>query len=113
MRAEAIVAVKIVNDKAVHSLTDAETHPCLQHGAPIGIVEARPILAHAADTVSLIRDRLSKAVFLQQIDGVSDRFRSEDFLIPLRVIKTKETTRSFGTFGVAHKKFHIHVADDF
>src|SRR3989442_8048482 len=61
IRTVAIVPVKVSRNETVHSLRDAEADPRLQHLAPIRIVQARPILAHAANSIFLNRNRHSQS----------------------------------------------------
>src|SRR5205809_7383754 len=71
-RTVAIVPVKVSRNEAIHTSRDSEADPGLQHLAPMRVVQARPILAHAANAIVLIRDRFSQSVLLQQFNRVRD-----------------------------------------
>ena len=111
MLAVAIVPIKVIRNKPVHSASDAAADPGFQHLAPMRIIQASPILAHAANAVCLVRDWHSRFVLFQQINGISHRLRAEQFFIPLIAIKAEESARTFRSIRIADEKFHVHVAD--
>src|SRR5260221_8617955 len=109
MLAMAIVPVKLIRYEAVHSLPNAVTDPGFQHLPPMRVVQARPILPHAADAVALVRDRLAAFVHFQQIHGVFDGFLAEQLFVPLVAIEAKKAARPLRAFRIAHQEFNIEM----
>src|ERR1043166_6060070 len=106
-----VVPVKVVGDETIDSLADSVPDPRLQHLPPMRIVQTGPILEHPADAVALTRDRLSRSVLFQKIQGVRDGLWAEDLFVPLVTIKSKEATRPFRTVGITYQELYIHVPD--
>src|SRR5262245_11836369 len=111
--AVAIMTVKVIRNKTIHTSRDAVTDPGFQHLAPLGIVQARPILAHTTDAVSFIRNWFPGFVFLQKVERIGDRLWSEQLFIPLIAIEFEKATRALRTIRIAHEKFYIEMADHF
>src|SRR5439155_11236423 len=113
MRTVAVVPIEIIRNETVHALRDAEADPVLQHLAPMRIVQTRPIFAHPADVVTIVRNRLSEAVLLDQIKRVQDGSGAEQFFIPLIAIESEEAAWPFWTVRIAYEKFYIQMTDHF
>src|SRR2546425_12468232 len=111
IRTVAIVPVEIIRNETVHTLRDAEADPGLQHLAPMRVVQARPILAHAANAIVLIRNRFSESVLLQQFQRVRDGLLAEELFVPLIAIEPEKAARPLRTVRIADEKFHVHVPD--
>src|SRR5439155_16395699 len=111
IRTVAIVPVKVIRDKTVHSSRDAAAHPGLQHLSPMRIVQARPILAHAANAVVLVRNRFAGSVLLQQFHRVRDGLWAEELFVPLIAIEPEKAARPLRTFRIADEKFHVQMTD--
>src|SRR5436189_4687097 len=101
IRTVAIVPVKVSRNETVHTLLDAEADPGLQHLAPMRVVQARPILAHAANAIVLIRNRFTQPVPLQQFHRVSDRLWAEERFVPLIAIEAEKAAGPLRTFRIA------------
>src|SRR2546426_10038413 len=86
----AIVSIKIICDKTVHALRDAVADPGLEHLAPVRIVQAGPILAHAANVVVVVSDRFPEFIFFEQLKWVRDGFRAKEFFVPLSAIEPEK-----------------------
>src|SRR2546422_2489269 len=93
IRTVAIVPVKVIRNESVHTLRDAEADPGLQHLSPMRIVQARPILAHAANAVVLVRNRFAGSVLLQQFHRVRDGLWAEELFVPLIAIEPEKAAR--------------------
>src|SRR2546427_581590 len=111
MRTMAIVPVKVVRNETVHPLRNPVADPCFEHLAPMRIIQTGPILAHAANAVSLARDWLSRFVLLQQFQWVGDGLWTEQLFVPLRAIESEKSARPLGTIWIADQKFYVHVAN--
>src|SRR3954469_19960513 len=66
VRAEAVVAVEVVADVAVHAAPEADLDQALEPLPPLRIVQAAPVLLHAADGVTVVGDRFAVGVALEQ-----------------------------------------------
>ena len=111
IRTEAIVPVKIIRDKTVHSSRDAAAHPGLQHLAPMRVIQTGPILAHATDVVVVVRDWFPVSIFLQQFNGVRHRLWAKQLFVPLSAIEPEKTARALRAVRITYKEFHVHVTD--
>jgi hypothetical protein len=111
IRTVAIVTVKVIRYETVHTLREAEADPGHQHLAPMRVVQARPILAHAANAIVLIRNRFSESVLLQQFHRVRDWLLAEQFFVPLIAIEPEKAARPLQTFRIADEKLHVQVTD--
>ena len=112
MFAQTIVPVKIIDHESIPPGPDALAHPRLEHGAPVGVVQARPVFLHAADGVAVVDARCAVGVFFQKVQWVFHRLGAELFLVPQFVVKFEKAARAIFARRFAHEKLDVEMADD-
>jgi hypothetical protein len=110
--AEAVMTIQVVANEPIDASTDANLHPCLEHGSPLGVVQTAPVFAHAADLVGIVDNWLAVRAFLEQLDRIGDGPGPQLALVPQVAVELEEPARALGTVRVADEELDVEVADD-
>src|SRR5262249_43660654 len=110
--AQAVVAIEVVGDEAIDAALHTGLDPRLEYRSPRGIIEATPVLLHAADAVGAVDDGAAVSVFLEQVARVGYGAFAEALLVPEVAVELEETGWSLWPVGVTDKELDVEVTDN-
>ena len=111
MFAEAVVAVEIIDHEPIHAGADPLANPSLEHGPPVGVVQAGPIFLHAANGIILVGYRGAVGIAFEQLQRIGYRLGAKLRFIPEIVIELEEPARPVVAIEIAYQKFDVEMAD--
>src|SRR5687767_11421201 len=69
----AIGTIKVVGDVTIDAAVDAPLAPGLHYRLPVRIPQASPVLAHLANLVTLLSDRLAVLAAFEELHRIGNR----------------------------------------
>ena len=109
VRAMAVMAVEVVDDKTIDAPADGEADPRLEHRSPVGVSQAAPVFLHASDAVALLGEQASITVSFEQFGGIFYRFGAELGLVPLILVELEESPGALFGIDVADEEDDVEV----